>query len=189
MSNPEELAKIRRLKQAKDDAWITAFLQRGAFGTLATSVDDQPFLVTRNYAYDANKHAIYLHGAHKGRTIENIQRNPKVCFSVSEMGRLIPQETACEFGVEYAGVVVFGEAHLVQDAEEARHALQMLLEKYFPQYQSGRDYAQMSERDIKRTAVLRIEVHAWSGKETREEKDFPAAFSYPCQPEHPEGEA
>ena len=172
------LNKIRRSDLAKDDAWIRDFLHHGEIGVMATSQDDQPFLVSRNYAYDEDRHAIYTHGAKKGRTFENVQANPKVCFSVSEMGRLIPNTTALEFGVEYAGVVIFGCAKLVSGEAEATHGLRILLEKYFPHLDFGVDYKPITSEALKVTAVFRIDVESWSGKEKKVDDDFPGAFYY-----------
>lgn len=174
----QPLNKIRRSDRGKDVGWIQAFLTQGEVGTMATAVDNQPFLVTRNYAYDAVRHAIYLHGAVKGRTFENVQANPRVCFSVSEMGRLLPDKKAQEFGVEYAGVVVFGTATIVEDADEASHGLQLLMDKYFPQYELGEDYAPVAAPTLKVTAVYRIDIESWSGKERKVRDDFPGAFYY-----------
>jgi nitroimidazol reductase NimA-like FMN-containing flavoprotein (pyridoxamine 5'-phosphate oxidase superfamily) len=174
----QSLNKIRRSDRAKDDAWIRSFLQWGEAGTLATSVGNQPFLVTRNYAFDAEQHAIYLHGAMKGRTFENVQANPRVCFSVSEMGRLLPDQEAMEFGVEYAGVVVFGTATVVDNADEATHGLQWLMKKYFPHLEPGVDYEPVKPETLKDTAVYRIDIESWSGKEKRAKDDFPGAFYF-----------
>ena len=170
--------KIRRSDRARDDDWIQNFLLHGAVGTLATSQDGQPFLVTRNYAYDKDNHAIYLHGATKGRTFENLLDNNKVCFSVSEMGRLLPADDALEVSIEFSGAVVFGTATSVKDGDEALHGLQLLLDKYFPHLVSGADYNPISSRALSITAVIRIDIEYWSGKEKKVEKEFPGAFYY-----------
>jgi nitroimidazol reductase NimA-like FMN-containing flavoprotein (pyridoxamine 5'-phosphate oxidase superfamily) len=174
----QELTKIRRNERAKEDNWIREFIRYGEIGVMATSQGDQPFLVTRNYAYDEDRHAIYLHGAQKGRTFENLQTNPKVCFSVSEMGRLIPNKAALEFGVEYSGAVVFGKAVLVDDEDEAYHGLRLLLKKYFPQYKFGVDYEPITPEALKVTAVFRIDIESWSGKELKRDDNIPGAFYY-----------
>ncbi len=174
----QPLNKIRRSDRGKDDAWIRSFLTQGEVGTMATSIDNQPFLVTRNYAYDAERHAIYLHGAFKGRTIENVQVNPKVCFSVSKMGRLVPDKKAQEFGVEYSGIIVFGTTSIVDNDDEATHGLQLLMDKYFPHLELGTDYEPVSEFALKVTAIYRIDIESWSGKERKVQDDFPGAFYY-----------
>lgn len=174
----EPLNKIRRSDLSKDDTWIQFFLKQSEVGTMATSVDNQPFLVTRNYVYDSERHVIYLHGAFKGRTIENVQSNSQVCFSVSEMGRLLPDKKAQEFGVEYSGVVLFGTASIVEDANEAAHGLQLLMDKYFPQFELGKDYEPIGGPALKVTAVYRIDIESWSGKERKVQDDFPGAFYF-----------
>ena len=178
MKKTEDLTKIRRHDRAKDESWIREFILRAPMGTMATVHEGQPFLVTRNFAYDPEAHAIYMHGAKKGRTIENVATNPRVCFNVSEMGRLLPDERAMEFGVEFAGVIAFGHIHLVTDTAEAKHGLQLLCDKYFPHLKPDVDYETTTETDLKVTAVFRIDIDSWSGKEKKVADDFPGAFYY-----------
>ncbi|MBT3389126.1 MAG: pyridoxamine 5'-phosphate oxidase family protein [Chloroflexi bacterium] len=174
----DNINKIRRHDRAKDELWIRDFILRAPMGTMATEYEGQPFLVTRNFAYDPETHAIYMHGAKKGRTIENVAAQPQVCFSASEMGRLLPDERAMEFGVEFAGVVAFGHISLVADPQEAKHGLQLLCDKYFPHLKPDVDYEPTTDTDLKVTAVLRIDIDSWSGKEKRVADDFPGAFYY-----------
>jgi uncharacterized protein len=178
MGKNEELTKIRRHDRGKDEAWILNFIQRAPMGTMATVHEGQPFLVTRNFAYDSETHAIYIHGAKKGRTIENVAAYPQVCFSASEMGRLLPDERAMEFGVEFAGVVAFGHISLVANPQEAKHGLQLLCDKYFPHLKPDIDYETTTDTDLKVTAVFRIDIDSWSGKEKHVAEDFPGAFYY-----------
>jgi nitroimidazol reductase NimA-like FMN-containing flavoprotein (pyridoxamine 5'-phosphate oxidase superfamily) len=170
---------IRRQDRAiTDDAWIRNFLHRAAEGIIATSVDGQPFLNARNFVYDPERHAIYMHGARSGRTPANIAANKRVCFACYEMGRLLPGERAVDFSVEHAGVVAFGEIVIVDDEAEARRALQLILDKYFPHLRPGVDYQPASAADLKRTAVFRIDIEEWSGKQKAVGPDFPGAFFY-----------
>ncbi len=173
-----QISKIRRHDRATDEAWIRDFMLRAPMGTMASVHEGQPFLVTRNFAYDPERHAVYMHGAKKGRTIENIQADPKVCFTASEMGRLLPDERAMEFSVEFAGVVVFGNIYLVTNPVEAKHGLQLLCDKYFPHLKPDVDYESTTDTDLKITAVFRIDIESWSGKQKKVADDFPGAFYY-----------
>ena len=170
--------KIRRSDRGKDDGWIKDFLARTAHGTMATSYQEQPFLNTRLFVYDEGAHVIYTHGAKVGRTPANINVNNKVCFSVMEMGRLLPADEAVEVSVEFAGVVVFGRVSVVEDQTEAEHALQLLMDKFFPHLQPENDYRPISDEDLKITAVFRIDIESWSGKEKKVADDFPGAFYF-----------
>ena len=170
--------EMRRKDRARDDDWIKEFLHRAPFGVMAVSYKDQPFTNTRQYVYDEAANAIYMHGAKKGHTPAVIAANDRVCFSVSEMGRLIPADEAVEVSVEFAGVMVFGKAVVVDDEAEAIHALQLLMEKYFFHLQPGKDYRPAEPKDLKITAVFRIDIESWSGKEKKVEGDAPGAFYY-----------
>lgn len=170
--------EMRRKDRAKDDAWIKSFLRRAPFGVMATSYEEQPFTNTRQFVYDEARQAIYVHGAKKGRTFNNVQANPRVCFSVSEMGRLLPGKRAMNFSVEFSGVVIFGRAVLVTDPAEAKYCLQLLVDKYFPHLLPGADYEPATDTDLKVTAVFRIDIESWSGKEKKVEGNPPGAFYY-----------
>lgn len=178
MGFDEQLTKIRRKERGRDETWIREFLVRAEYGTLATVQDDQPFLVTRNYAYDEAAHAIYMHGAKKGRTYESAGIAPRVCFSISESGRLLPGKRASNLGTEFSGVVIFGRLQVVADPDEAKHGLQLLCDKYFPHLKPDVDYERTTDSDLKVTAVLRVDIESWSGKESKAPEDFPGAFYY-----------
>ena len=164
---------------------IKALLHRSAVGYLATVHDDQPFINSNLYVYDEAQHVIFMHTARKGRTQANVDQAQKVCFTVTEMGRLLPADVALEFSVEYAGVVVFGTATIVQDHEEASAGLQLLLDKYAPHLKPGVDYRPVVVEELKRTAVFRIDIDSWSGKKKEVAPDFPGAFIYGQLPPEP----
>jgi nitroimidazol reductase NimA-like FMN-containing flavoprotein (pyridoxamine 5'-phosphate oxidase superfamily) len=121
---------------------------------------------------------IYFHGALEGRARTNIAADARVCFCAAEMGRLLPAETAMEFGVEYASVVVFGRAAIITDEVEARRGLQLLLDKYFPQHEAGVDYRPIVPEELAITTVYRLDIEDWSGKEERAPLEYPGAFFY-----------
>ena len=168
----------RRDRAVDDEGWIRALLHRAAVGTLATVSDGQPFINSNLFVYDKAADAIYMHTARVGRTRANIEVDERVCFSVFEMGRLLPAKEALEFSVEYAGVVVFGRGTVVADRTEAKAALQLLLDKYAPHLHPGRDYRPTTDQELARTAVYRVTIDSWSGKRKEVPPDFPGAFYY-----------
>src|SRR6185295_17978405 len=93
--------------------------------------------------------------------------------------------TAKEFSVEYAGVVVFGRGEVVTDEAEARHGLQLLLDKYAPHLRPGRDYRPTTAEELAITTVYRIRIDRWSGKQKVAPADFPGAFRYGEPPPAP----
>ena len=178
---PTPLNLPRRHDRAKDDAWIAAFLQRIPFGYLATENQGQPFLKPTLFVYSPPDHAIYFHGAVEGRLPQNLQANPRACFCAAEMGRLLPADTAMEFGVEYASVVAFGPVRVLTDPGEAERALQLLLDRYFPHMKPGENYREIIPEELNITAVYSLDIEQWSGKEDLSPPDFPGAFNFPYQ--------
>jgi nitroimidazol reductase NimA-like FMN-containing flavoprotein (pyridoxamine 5'-phosphate oxidase superfamily) len=152
-------------------------------GFLATVGEGgQPYLNSNLFVFDEERHCLYLHTHRTGRTRDNVAAHDRVTFSAAAMGRLLPAPEALEFSVEYAGVVVFGRGSIVEEAAEARHGLRILLEKYAPHLRYGEDYRATTDDELKRTAVYRIDIEAWSGKQKEVAEDFPGAFEVPAPP-------
>lgn len=161
----ESLTKMRRHdREITDKDWIIALLNRTDFGVLATCKEGQPFTVARNFAYNPEKHAIYFHGARKGRTFGHAEAGSLANLNVSEMGDLLLADRAMNFGVKYKSVVIFGKLSIVDDVKEAKHALQLLMDKHFSDLKPDVDYESTTDIDLKVTAVIRLDIDSWSGK-------------------------
>jgi nitroimidazol reductase NimA-like FMN-containing flavoprotein (pyridoxamine 5'-phosphate oxidase superfamily) len=65
---------------------------------------------------------------------------------------------------------------VVEDHREAERALVLLMEKYAPHLEAGVDYRPVTPQEVRRTAVIRLDIEAWSGKEKTEPPDFPGAY-------------
>jgi nitroimidazol reductase NimA-like FMN-containing flavoprotein (pyridoxamine 5'-phosphate oxidase superfamily) len=176
-------SKIHRRDRGKDDAWIRSFVKCAPYGFLAT-VDEnaQPFLNSNLFVYHEDQHCIYIHTHRTGQTRKNIQRGEKVAFSSAIMGRFLPAAEALEFSVEYASVTAFETGRIVKNKQETRSALQMLLDKYSPHLKSGTDYRPITDNELARTAVYRIDIETWSGKQKEVEPNFPGAYELPSLP-------
>lgn len=178
-----EATEIRRTDRAvEDESWMRTFLRHAAVGTLATLHGDQPFVNTNLFVYDESSHSIILHTARVGRTRANIEQHKKVCFSVMELGRLLPAPVALEFSAEYAGLIAFGSMRIISDETEAIAALQLLMEKYAPHLCAGRDYRPPTLEELGRTSVFRLGIESWSAKKKEVNQDFAGAYSYNDRP-------
>jgi nitroimidazol reductase NimA-like FMN-containing flavoprotein (pyridoxamine 5'-phosphate oxidase superfamily) len=168
--NQSPTAFQRRPHLTKDDAWIRAFLKEAKVGHVATSVDDQAYLNPTTFWYDEENHQIVFHSNVAGRVRSNIETNPKVSMEASELGRLLPSNVALEFSLQYRSVVVFGSARIITDPDEAKKLLYGLLSKYFPDMTAGKEYREITEKELRATSVYAINIDAWSGKENWDER-------------------
>jgi len=182
-SAPDPRSAVRRRDREKDEAWIRSFLSAATWGYLATVGEDgQPYLNSNLFAFDEGRHCLWLHTNRTGRTRTNVDAHDRVTFSAGAMGRLLPAAEALEFSVEYASVVVFGTGRVVEDPAEATHGLRVLLEKYAPHLRYGVDYREVTPDELKRTAVYRVDIETWSGKQKEAAEEFPGAYVLPDPP-------
>lgn len=140
---------------------IDELLHRGDTGRLATiNESGYPYVVSMHYIYYNNK--IYMHGLPKGQKIDNVNRNPKVCFEVSELFGLLTDniENACDTEAEYNSVVIMGNATLIEDLDYKREVLNKIVEKYTPQF-AGKE---LPDNMIKGTGVIQIDIVECTGK-------------------------
>ena len=162
---------FQRLPEYKrDDSWIRAFLREAQVGHIASTWDDQPFLTPSNFWYDEANQRIIFHSNIAGRVRANLERNPQVCLEASELGKLLPSNIALEFSLQYRSVLVFGNAHILEDPGEKQTALYGLIKKYFPEMEAGKEYRPITDKELKRTTVYAIEIESWNGKENWKDK-------------------
>jgi uncharacterized protein len=114
-----------------DPAEITTILKRCTIGRLATSgADGYPYITPVNYVYW--QEAIYFHCAHKGEKMDNLLRDPKVCFEVDiplayKGTDCDPQAGPCQVHQFYHSVIIRGRAEVVSDPTEKVAALNALM--------------------------------------------------------------
>ena len=164
------IAYQRRPHLTRDDDWIRAFLKVSKIGHIATSSDGQPFINPTTFWYDEENHQIVFHSNVAGRVRSNIEINPKVSLEASELGKLLPANVALEFSLQFRSVVVFGNARLVTDPVEARRLLYGLIGKYFPKMTAGKEYREITDKELRATSIYAIQIESWSGKENWAER-------------------
>lgn len=161
----KDIASPRRKdRTVSDEAWIKDMLRYEQFCVVASAQDNQPFLRPSAFYYDEDDHAIYIHGAHSGRTFGNVTDNNKVSLCVFAAGPMRTHARAFEFLQEHAGVIVFGETSEVLDNAKKHAVMQSTFSKHAPHLAIGVDYEPASQEEIDETTVIRISIAAWSGK-------------------------
>ncbi len=149
----------------RDDDWIRDFLHQAKLGHIASARDSQPFLNPTTFWFDEANRQIVFHSNVAGRIRSNIESNARVCFEASELGKMLPANVALEFSLQFRSVIIFGKVHLISDPEEARRVMYGLIGKYFPTMTAGKEYREITDKELKRTSVYAIQIEEWSGKE------------------------
>lgn len=109
-----------------------AFLRAQKVAHVAT-VDGEgwPYVIPLIYIYEG-ENRLWLHtGSHGGHFERNIERHPRACVEVSEMGPVHPGRTfACQSALVYRSVVTFGPVRQIDSLADKTWFFDRVLEKY-----------------------------------------------------------
>ena len=157
--------KIRNRERALTEAEAREILARADHGVLATAGEDGwPYAVPLNHVLAGD--ALYLHCARMGHKLENIAFHDQVSYCAVASVQVVPEELS----TLYESAIVFGRAALVEDADEKRRALKLLVERFCG---AGEDTDKLFEESFARqgqgTAVIRIQIDHITGKAHRAE--------------------
>ena len=153
-----------------DDKQIVDLLDKTRVGHVATRDKNQPFIIPTTYWYSKEKHEIYFHSNAFGRIRYNANHYPEVCFECFESGRLLPSNIPLEKSIQYRSIMIFGRLIVIDPLDQKREILTGLLDKYFGQMKSGKDYRPITDSELKQTSVYKIKIDHWSGKNNWPEK-------------------
>jgi len=158
-------ANLRRKDRAMNDAReMEAFLSRMPVGRLGLSTEDGPYVVPVNYIFAEG--CVYFHSAPKGKKVEALRADSRVCFVVDEPGPQVTWEKGCGISQIYESVMCFGKAEFVEKIAEKRRILEMLVGKYVP----GDDKVRILDRSSKmiaNIAIVKIHLEWMTGKANR----------------------
>jgi uncharacterized protein len=163
--NVSPIAFQRLPEYQRDDAWIRTFLRDAKVGHIASTRDGQPFINPTTFWFDEENHQLVFHSNITGRIRSNIENNPRVCFEATELGKMLPANVALEFSLQFRSVTIFGSARLITAPDEARRVLYGLIHKYFPTMTAGKEFREITDKELKRTSIYAIQIEEWSGKE------------------------
>ena len=146
-------------KWIADRKEMESLLQKALVGCLATvGPDGSPYITSLHFVYHQGK--IYFHSALKGRKMDNIRANPRVCFEVHELIKIVQGQRACDLSTRYRSVLAFGRARSLPDGDEKVAVLTALAEKYA----SGQAVEPPTPERAKGTEVIEIIIEEMTGK-------------------------
>ncbi len=165
----EKFAKVRRKnREITDNKWIDEKLNDFHYGVISTSVENQPFINWNLFVYIKDENAVYFHTGKGGRTQQNIELNPRVCFSIAEIGQLIRAKEAKNFSTQYSSVVVFGCVEIISEDTKKFEILQKFIEKYFPDLTKD-DYEPFTKSDGDKATVYKINIEKITVKQNKDD--------------------
>lgn len=106
-----------------------AIIDRCTVCRLALQDEEGLYLLPLNFGYEykEGKLILYFHSARQGRKITAIGTGCQVAFEMDGAHKLIAGNTACEYGFAFESVMGNGTASIVEDNEEKKHGLELLM--------------------------------------------------------------
>ena len=150
----------KRELQITDENQIRSILDTAKVLHLGLCVDNEPYVVPMNYGYslEEGRLVIYLHSALQGKTLDMIRCNPKVFFELDTDRVPFEGKMPCQYGLSYSSVMGRGTAQIVEDVEEKKKAMSLLMKT-----QTEKDFT-FEDRLVSIVAVIRIDVTEYTAK-------------------------
>ena len=150
----------KRERQITDPDQIRRILDTAKVLHLGLSVDNEPYVVPLNYGYtmEDGKLVIYLHSAQQGKKLDMLRANPKVFFEMDCDRAPFEGQLPCQYGMVYSSVMGRGVAHIVEDVEEKKRAMSILMNT-----QTGKNFT-FVDRLVSMVAVIRVDVSEYTAK-------------------------
>jgi uncharacterized protein len=125
---PTQRTQVKRLPQRGeyDRQTIYDILDEGLICQVGFMVDGQPFVIPTAYGRVGDR--LYIHGSPASRMLRTLKEGVNVCLTVTLLDGLVLARSAFHHSMNYRSVVVFGQATLVEDADEKLEALKAFTE-------------------------------------------------------------
>ena len=143
-----------------DHATVHAVLDAAAMCHVSYVVDGNPYCTPTLFWREVSR--LYWHGSNSSRMLRNLSEGEPTCLTVTHLDSLVLARCGFNHSADYRSVMAFGHARIVEDPEEKRRALVMMVDRLFP----GRT-AQLrtsTQKEINATTVVMMDIERASAK-------------------------
>ncbi|MBQ2775476.1 MAG: pyridoxamine 5'-phosphate oxidase family protein [Clostridia bacterium] len=150
----------RREREITDISEIEKILNKAKIVHIGLVDGDEAYVVPMNYGHklEDGKLTLYLHGARAGRKLDLMRANPKVFFEMECDIQPFEGEVACKYGMAYSSVMGRGIAQILDDVEEKKEGMSVLMKT-----QTGKDFS-FDDKLVGVVSVIKIDVLEYTAK-------------------------
>lgn len=149
----------RNDKAITDQGQIETILKDERVCRIALCDWEKPYLIPMIFGYHDGY--LYLHSANEGKKIDLLRKNNQICFEVESKVEVVPGEQACNWGINYYSVIGFGKAYFLEEPEEKKKALDIMMRKFSKESQLS-----YPEEMLRKTDVIKIIIEEMTGKKS-----------------------
>jgi len=155
----------RKDREINNSALLKKILKKTSYITIATSMDNQPYLVSLSHGYDENCNCLYFHCANEGKKLQYLKSNSTIWGqAVLDQGY---KQGKCDH--TYASVHFSGKTTFISDLEEKRHAIETMIRQLDKNPKKLITKLNMKRLE-KTTSIGRIDIDQMTGKKSEDEK-------------------
>jgi nitroimidazol reductase NimA-like FMN-containing flavoprotein (pyridoxamine 5'-phosphate oxidase superfamily) len=159
---PTERVRVRRKPERGryDRATVDAVIDGAIVGHVGFVVDGQPYVIPTAIWRQGDR--LYWHGSSASRMLRATQGGGRVCIAITQVDALVLARSGFDHSIDYRSVVVLGNAHLVEAADEKLAALEAFVERLYP----GRwaTLRPATAQELKATTILWTDLTEASAK-------------------------
>lgn len=145
-----------KITKTTDIDKIEEIIEKAHICRLGLVDNDEPYVIPVCFGYERG--ALYFHCNLKGRKVELIRKNNKVCFEMDIDVQLEKAEDPCDWVMKGKSVIGVGRANILEDDEEKTRALKLIMRQY-----SKGDFS-FSESALASVLVVRIDITTITAK-------------------------
>lgn len=154
--------KVRRLHERGryDHDSVHAILDAAMLCHIAYVIDGQPYCTPTAF-WREGEH-LYWHGSSASRMLRSQKGGLPVCLTVTHLDSLVLARCGFNHSVDYRSAMCFGTAHLVEDPAEKTRALDVMINRFYPD--RAAELRQSTAQELKATTVIGMAIEQASGK-------------------------
>jgi nitroimidazol reductase NimA-like FMN-containing flavoprotein (pyridoxamine 5'-phosphate oxidase superfamily) len=154
------VAMRRKDKEITDRESIDAIMDEAEVCRVAFADHNVPYIVPMSFGYRDGH--LFFHSATEGKKLEMLARNGSVCFEMESRVEMIRDgNNPCECGVRYFSVIGHGTAHIIENAQEKKAGLDVIMHKYF-----GPDQYNYKAEMVDRVVIIRVDISSLTAKKS-----------------------
>jgi len=151
----------RQDRESADPTRLEQIIREQRYAVIALCRDNEPYVVTLDYGYDAENGALYFHCAKEGKKIDFIKANPAACATIiaeDDAGRAV-----CDHS--YRSVAINGILELVDSREEIDRAIHLMIEQ-LETAEPVKERAKLNEKNpfYVNLQILKLRIGTITGK-------------------------
>ena len=149
----------KKNQEIKDKKIINEILTKSEICRVAMIDNGKPYIVPLNYGYKDN--CIYIHSASKGKKIDLLRKNNKVCFEIEQTAELVKHDKPCKWATKYRSLIGYADAEIITDFEQKKKALDIIMSHYGEN--SDPDY---EEKQVESMVIIKLKITQLTGKQS-----------------------